>query len=335
MRAVVFPAPQTISVESVPDPACAPDEVIVEVARAGICGTDLHIYRDEYMSKFPVIAGHEFCGTVVEVGSAVEDFHVGERVAADPNLYCGHCFFCRQEQANHCLNWEGVGITRPGAFAQYIGVPARACYALPDALADTQAAMIEPLSCVIHALKRIRVMPGDDVLIFGAGPMGLLLTQALKSSGASQVVVVETQRERLELALRMGAMAAVPADEGQREALQALAPHGFAIVVDATGVPAVIERAFDHLRPRGQYLQFGVAPRQSEIRVRPYDLFRHDWTIVGSFALCYTFQQSIAWLANGVVAIEPIVSHTLPLAAFQSAFEDFAAGKTLKVQLRP
>lgn len=335
MQAAVFHAPQTARVESVPDPTCAPDEVVVRIARAGICGTDLHIFRNEYMSTFPVIAGHEFCGTIVEVGSAVTDLRQGDRVAADPNLYCGRCYFCRQEQANHCLNWQGVGITRSGAFAEYVAVPARACYALPDALTDTQAAMIEPLSCVIHALKRIRVYPGDEVLIFGAGPMGLLLTQALKSSGASQVAVVESQPERLELARRMGATAVIPAGEGQSESLQALAPYGYAIVVDATGIPAVIEQALNYLRPRGQYLQFGVAPMQSEIRVRPYDIFRHDWTIVGSFALCYTFQQSIAWLANKVVDIEPLVSHTLPLGAFQGAFEAFAAGKTLKVQLQP
>lgn len=335
MQAVVFPAPEVISFERVPDPTCAPDEVIVRVARAGICGTDLHIFHNEYMSTFPVIAGHEFGGTVLEVGSAVTDFRQGDRVAADPNLYCGHCYFCRHEQANHCLNWQGVGITRSGAFAEYVAVPARACYSLPPALSDTQAALIEPLSCVIHALNRIRVHPGDEVLVFGAGPMGLLLVQALKKSGASQVVVVETQAERLDLARRLGATATVPAGEEQREALQTLAPYGFAVVVDATGIPAVIERAFDYLKPRGQYLQFGVSPMTADIRVRPYDIFRHDWTIVGSFALCYTFQQSIAWLTSKVVDVEPLVSHTLPLAAFQGAFEEFAAGKTLKVQLQP
>ena len=107
----------------------------------------------------------------------------------DPNLYCGECYFCRQEQSNHCLNWQGVGITRPGGFAEYVAVPARACYQVPPEITDTQAAFVEPLSCVIHALKRLRVWPGDEVLIFGAGPMGLLLVQALRRSGVGVKVL--------------------------------------------------------------------------------------------------------------------------------------------------
>ncbi|PJF46436.1 MAG: alcohol dehydrogenase, partial [Candidatus Thermofonsia Clade 3 bacterium] len=188
MKAVLFPAPESISVERVPDPSCAPDEVVVQVARCGICGTDIHIYRNEYMSAFPVIPGHEFGGVIVEVGRDVTDFRVGERVAVDPNLYCGRCDMCRNEMANHCLNWQGVGITRPGGFAEYTAVPARACYRLPDSLSDAQAAFIEPLACVVHAMKRIRVLPADPVLILGAGPMGLLLIQALRRMGGSYVV---------------------------------------------------------------------------------------------------------------------------------------------------
>ncbi|MBN1221190.1 MAG: zinc-dependent alcohol dehydrogenase family protein [Anaerolineae bacterium] len=335
MQAVVFPAPETITIETVPDPTCAPDEVIVQVARTGICGTDVHIYRNEYMSNFPIIPGHEFGGMIVEVGKNVTDFQKGDRVAADPNLYCGHCYFCRNEQANHCLNWQGVGITRPGTFAQFVAVPAKACYRAPDSLTDTQLAFIEPLSCVVHALNRFRVWPGDEVLIFGAGPMGLILVQALRHSGASQVVVVEKQPDRLALAAQLGATTTVLVGPDQDVVLKALAPYGYAVVVDATGIPAVIEQAFDFLKPRGQFLQFGVTPITASIQLRPYDVFRNDWTIIGSFALCYTFERSIAWLANGVVDVTPLISHTLPLTDFPAVFHHFAAGKTLKVHLQP
>lgn len=335
MQAVVFPAPETVVVEQVADPACGPDEVIVQVAMTGICGTDLHIYRNEYMSRFPLIPGHEFAGTIVEVGQAVTDFRVGERVAVDPNLYCGHCYFCRNQQANHCLNWQGVGITQPGGFAEYAAAPAKACYRVPANLTDTQAAFIEPLSCVVHALSRLRVHAGDEVLIFGAGPMGLVLTQALRHSGASQIVVVEKQPDRLALAGQLGATATVEAGANLTEALQALAPYGFAIVVDATGVPAVIQQAFNYLKPRGQFLQFGVAPMDASINLRPYDIFRHDWTIIGSFALCYTFQPAIAWLVNGVIDVSPLISHIVPLAKFPEALQQFARGETLKVHLQP
>ena len=114
MQAIVFPQAEAMSVERVDDPPCAPDEVIVQVAQCGICGTDVHIYHNEYMSDFPLIPGHEFAGTVVEVGSAVRTIKLGDRVAVDPNLYCGACDFCRNEQANHCSNWQGIGITRGG-----------------------------------------------------------------------------------------------------------------------------------------------------------------------------------------------------------------------------
>lgn len=332
MKAILFPAAETITVERVPDPTPAPDEVIVQVAACGICGTDVHIYRNEYMSEFPLIPGHEFSGKVVAVGNAVTDVKLGDRVAVDPNLYCGHCDFCRNEQANHCRNWQGVGITRAGGFAEYVAAPARACYRLPDHLSNAQAAFIEPLACVIHALKRIRVWPGAQVLIFGAGPMGLLLLQALRQSGAAQVVMVEKQQARLALATQLGGIA-VPVDGQQAEALRAIAPHGFDLVVDATGVPAVIEQAFTYVRPRGQYLQFGVTPMDATIRLRPYDLFRNDWTVIGSFALCYTFLPAIAWLAKGVIDIAPLVSHTVPMTDFASAFHAFASGQTLKVHV--
>lgn len=335
MKAVVFPAPGQASIESVADPECTADEVVIEVAQVGICGTDLHIFRDEYHSTFPLVAGHEFVGRVVDVGRNVSWLRRGHRVAVDPNLYCGECYYCRQEQSNHCLNWQGIGITRPGGFAEYVAVPARACYQVPEGITDTQAAFIEPLSCVIHALRRFRVWPGDDVLLFGAGPMGLLLVQALQRSGASSIVVVEKDEERRKLAISMGARAALEVGEHTHNRLFDLSEYGYAVVIDATGVPEVIQPALQYLKPRGQYLQFGVAPRRATVQWEPYEIFHRDLTILGSFALCYTFQPAIAWLTGGVVKIEPLVSDVLPLAEFERAFRDFSDGRTLKVHLRP
>ncbi len=333
MQAVLFPGPESISVERVPDPTCAPDEVVVQVSRCGICGTDVHIYRNEYMSNFPLIPGHEFGGVIVETGKEVTGFQVGERVAVDPNLYCGRCDMCRNEMANHCLNWQGVGITRPGGFAEYVAAPARACYHLPAGLSDAQMAFIEPLACVVHAMKRIRILPGDPVLILGAGPMGLLLVQALRRMGASYVAVVEKQPARLELAKAMGASFAVPVGPNQDATLKEIAPRGFGVVIDATGVPAVIEGAFRYLRPRGTFLQFGVAPNHARVSVSPYDIFHNDWTIIGTFALCYTFLPAIDWLASGAIDIGPLVSHVAPMQDFANVFHQFAAGQTLKVHV--
>lgn len=320
--------------EDVPIPQIGINDVLIQILRTGICGTDLHIYRNEYQSTFPVIGGHEFTGRIVKLGKDVHGLRVGQRVSADPNLNCGECHFCKLLQANHCLNWQGMGITRPGAFAEYVAVPARACYLVPDALSDAQAAFIEPVSCVVYALTRLRVPPGADALIFGAGPMGLLLVQALRHSGASRIVVVERETDRRALAERMGA-AALASDPLPAGNLRELAPYGFPVVVDATGATAVIAQALQFLSPRGQYLQFGVAPQGEAVSWIPYDIFRRDLTIIGSFALCYTFEPAIAWLAGRVVDVEPLISHTLPLAEFFQGFQAFAAGKTLKVHLRP
>lgn len=333
MKAVVFPAAEMISVRHVPDPAYGPDEVVVAVQSAGICGTDLHIYRNEYMSVFPLIPGHEFHGRVVEVGASVTTLRVGDRVAVDPNLYCGKCSRCRNEQFNQCLNLVAVGVTRDGGFAEYVNVPERACYPIPDSMTDSQAAFVEPLACVVYALRRMHVNPADRVLILGAGPMGLLLIQALRHHGASLLVVTEKQPHRARIAETLGANVAVAADSEQGARLKDLAPDGFDIVIDATGVPAVIENGFRHLKPRGQFLQFGVAPTTATITLSPYDIFRNDWKIIGSFALSYTFQPAIDWLHYGVIDVEPLVSHTVPMDDFVEVFDMFAKGQTLKVHL--
>lgn len=144
MKAVLFPAPESISVEQVNDPECGADEVVVQVARCGICGTDLHIYRNEYMSDFPLVPGHEFGGIVVETGRQVTGLRAGDRVAVDPNLYCGHCDFCRNEMANHCLNWQGIGVTRSGGFAEYSAVPAAPVISCPTPSATPRLLLWSP-----------------------------------------------------------------------------------------------------------------------------------------------------------------------------------------------
>lgn len=333
MKAIVFPNAKKIEIQQVDDPQCAADDVVVEIVSAGICGTDVHIYHAEYMSDFPLIPGHEFHGKVVEIGKNVTNFKVGDRVTVDPNLYCGKCSRCRNEQSNQCLNLSVVGVTRAGGFAEYVSVPERACYPIPESMTDTQAAFIEPLACVAYALRRMRVNPADRVLIIGAGPMGLLLVQALRHSGGSLIAVTEKQPARLQLAKDMGANVAITAGPDQDAALKQVAPEGFDIVIDATGVPAVIQNAFKYLKPRGQFLQFGVAPIGAKIEIEPYEIFRNDWQIIGSFALCYTFQPAIDWLANGVIDVNPLVSHTVPMTEFERVFNMFGAGETLKVHI--
>ena len=334
MRAVVFPEAETITVENVPEPACAPDEVIVRVASCGICGTDVHIYHDEYMSEFPLIPGHEFSGEVVEVGGDVADLAVGDRVAVDPNLDCGHCDFCRSDEGNHCRNWQGVGITRPGGFVEYTAVPGRACYKLPEGMTSEQAAFVEPLACVVFALGRMRPWPGDAALIFGSGPMGLLLLQALRHSGTSRVVMVDKQTDRLALAQELGAAETVLAGADVAGVLRELAPDGFPVVVDATGVPAVIERAFDYLRPRGSICSSALRRGTLRYSSTPTTFSRTTGASSAALPRITPFYPSIAWLANGVIDVSRLVSHRVGFDEFEETFHAFAQGKTLKVHVR-
>lgn len=335
MQAVVFDRPENWRLDAVEPPQPGDAELLIRVRRAGICGTDVHIYRNEYLSTFPLVPGHELVGEVVAAGQSVAGFAVGDRVAVDPNLYCHHCVFCRNGEHNHCLNWQGVGITRGGAFAELLAAPAIACYRVPESISDAEAAMIEPVSCVVHGMNRLRVDAGDAAVVFGVGPIGLLLVQALRHRGVGRLVAVDRQADRLDLARQLGATEVVEAGDTADDELRRLEAHGYAVVVDATGVPAAIEQAMGHLRPRGRFLQFGVTPRDATIRLRPFDVFRNDWTLLGSYALSYTFEQALAWMAAGRIDVKPLISHVAPLADFGEVFDAFAAGRTLKVHLTP
>ena len=319
MHAFVIHSPGSAILREVPTPTPGPGDVLIRVAAAGLCGTDLHIYRGEYEAHYPIIPGHEFAGTVAAIGSGVDQFHVGQRVAVDPNIFCHHCAYCRREMHNQCLNLRAVGVTADGAFAEYVLAPQAVVYDIAD-LPFEQAAFIEPLSCVIYAMQRARPAPGDRVLLFGAGPMGCLLAQVLRHSGAAQLVVVDRLPARLALAEQLGATDVVQAGDALDARLHALSPGGYDFVIDATGVPAVVERAFAYLRPRATMFIFGVCPVDARISIRPYDVFRHDWRIIGSFATCYTFQESIRLLQSGIVRVDPLISHRLPLSEAAAAF---------------
>ena len=332
MKALVIESPGNAQFREVPTPIPGPGEVLIRVAAAGLCGTDLHIYRGEYEAEYPIIPGHEFSGTVAAL-CGISDLEIGQRVAADPNIFCHQCTYCRRQMHNQCLNLRAIGVNTDGAFAEYVLAPRQVVYPIGD-LPFEQAAFVEPLSCVVYAMQRARPNPGDSVLLFGAGPMGCLLTQMLRHSGAAQVVVVDQSPARLRLASQLGASHTVLA--GQEHQLHDLSPGGYDFCIDATGVPSVVEQAFHYLRPRATMFMFGVCPNDAQVRVNPYEVFRNDWRIMGSFALCYTFQEAIQLLQNGVVRVEPLVSHRPSLAQAAEAFTSIQDDpRRIKVLVRP
>jgi len=322
VRALVVDAVGAIGVREVPYPKPGHGQVTVRVESSGLCGTDSHIYHGDFLSTYPVIPGHEFAGTVAEIGDGVSGWEVGERVAVDPSVFCHECFFCKTDRGNHCLNWNGIGVTMPGGLAEYTSVPAANLYRLADHLSFDEGAFIEPVSCVVFGHRRLKPQSGDKALVFGAGPIGLLHTQLLARGGASSVTVVDLEERRLNLARELGARYTVAAGPDQDEQLSELAPHGFDLVIDATGVPKVVENAFRYVMPTGKIMFFGVCPKDETIQVSPFDVYQQDLEIYGSFALRYTFYYARDLMTEGVVRVEPLISHHIGLEEAAEAIAD-------------
>lgn len=330
MRAIVLDRPGSFRVAEVPDPVPGPGQVVVKVECCGICGTDLHIMDGEFPpTPYPITPGHEFAGTVV--ASAADDaagVPVGARVAVDPSLYCGHCRRCRSGRDNLCENWAAIGDTVDGAFAEYVAVPAANAYLLPGQLDGQQGAMVEPLACAVHGLRRLGPVFGDRVVLAGAGTMGLLLLQLLVHAGAGPVTVVDRVPERLEVARKLGAAEVATG-------LGALAGERFAVAVDATGVPPVIQAVSALLDRGGQLLVFGVSPAEAAISVSPFRVYNDEITVTGSMAILRSFAPAVDLLASGAVDVRPLLSEPLPLDQFGEALHRVRGGQGIKWHIRP
>jgi NADPH2:quinone reductase len=319
-------------VQERPDPEPGPGEIVVRVGACGMCGTDVHIAEGEFPpTPYPIVPGHEFAGEVVSVGDDVQDIAEGMHVAVDPSLFCGHCDYCRVQRGNLCRNWNAIGDTVDGAFAELVKAPARNAYELPEGTSLRAGALVEPLACAVHGVRRLDPAPGDSVLIAGAGTMGLLLLQLLRHGGAANVTVVDRNERRLELARSLGASAI----ETDIAAFARNGSDGFDCVVDATGVPAVIQQALDAVRRGGKLMVFGVAPAEARVEISPFRIYNDEITVVGSMAVLYTFVQAIELLRAGAVETEPLLTHTFPLDEFEAALDAMRAGEGLKIQVLP
>ncbi len=332
MRAAVWERPEELRIEERPDPEPGPDEIVVRVGACGMCGTDLHIAKGEFPpTVYPIVPGHEFAGEVVAVGGDVEGPQVGTQVAVDPSLFCGHCDYCRVQRGNLCRNWGAIGDTVDGAFAQLVKAPARNAYELPEGTSARAGALVEPLACAVHGMRRLDPAPGDSVLITGAGTMGLLLLQLLHQGGAASITVVDRNERRLGIAERLGATSV----ETEIGATRSEHPDGFDCVVDATGVPPVIQEGVERVRRGGKLMVFGVAPEEARIDVSPFRIYNDEITVVGSMAVLYTFVPAIELLRAGAVQTEPLLSQTFPLEGFEDALAAMRAGEGIKIQVLP
>ena len=329
MKAAIISGVGQISVENVEDPKPRAREVVVEVAGAGICGTDLHILDGEFAPTLPIIPGHEFSGTVVAVGADVTELAPGARVAVDPSLYCFECYQCRRGRNNLCERWGAIGVSVPGGAAQYAVAPVANCWVVPDGLELSDASLVEPLSCAVRGFDVLQPKLGDTYLIYGSGTMGLMMMELAKRAGAASVSMVDLNPERLDTARQLGCTDAVTsADELDY-------PHLWDVVIDCTGVEAAIADGLNRVGKGGTFQQFGVTAYSARAVIEPYKIYNQEIRIVGSMAVLRSFERAGDLLAIGALKPEVMISHRFGLDEYSSAIDQFKSGVGRKIQIRP
>jgi 2-desacetyl-2-hydroxyethyl bacteriochlorophyllide A dehydrogenase len=287
-----------------------PDDVLVKVSACGICGTDVHIYHGEYMGSYPMTPGHEFSGVVVEVGEKVTRFSPGARVTVEPNICCDNCVACLSNRQNFCENWQAVGVTRPGAFAQYVLAPEKVVFDV-GGIPFEQAAFMEPLSCVLHGIESVGIRLGENVAVIGTGPIGMLLLRTARAWGATRFTVAELGQERLAAARRDGVA------EATRD-VTSLPSDRFDVVIDATGAPPMLSQAVRLARPGGRILMFGVAPQGKTATIEPFQVFRKGLSIFSSYTSRRNSLQALALIGSGRVRVDDLVSHRMLLEGLEA-----------------
>jgi len=340
MKAAVLHEVKDLRLGDVPLPTISTDEVLIKVEAAGICGTDVHIYKGEWKTNMPIILGHEFSGVVADLGQDVKDLRIGDHMVVEPNILCGTCHFCRASERNYfCENLQATGVTVDGAFAEYVKTRGRNAYRITEALTFDEAALIEPLACCVRGIDQAGIKVGDTVAIIGAGPIGLILLQLVRMAGASTVIQTDMEETRLELAKKLGADYTINIrSEDPVEAASGLTGgYGADVAIEAVGSPNAITEAMMVTRRGGRLNIFGVSPQDAVWQVRPFDLYTKELTITTSYRSPFTFQRAVQIATSGRVKLKPLISHIFRLEEIERAFE--AAEKKLegaiKVLVKP
>lgn len=340
MRAILKPeAGPGLTIRDVSEPEIRPDEVLIKVRRAGICGTDLHIYNwDEWSQSRiqpPLVLGHEFMGEVVEAGALAENIRLGDRVSAEGHLVCGHCELCRTGQSHVCRDTQIIGIDRDGAFAELVAIPATNIIPIPKSISDDHAALFDPLGNAFHTVLHTEVA-GRVVAVVGCGPIGLFAVGIACAAGAAKVIAIEPHADRRALASKMGADRTIdPTSEDVDEKMSDITRgYGADVVCEMSGHPNGIATAFRICRNGGHVRLLGLPRGQVEVNLARDVIFKglHVYGVVGR--LMYdTWIEMRNFLAAGLLDIEPVITHRLPLERFEEGITAMAAGEAAKVVL--
>ena len=345
MKAVRFYAPQDIRLEEVETPKIGPDEILVKVETALTCGTDVKMYRRGHpLVKPPLIFGHEFAGVIAEVGENVTRFKEGQRVVAANSAPCNACFFCKIGKQNLCerLLETLIGFSVSGAYAEYVRVPAsivkQNTYELPNNVSFEEAALLEPLACVVNGNAEANIKIGDTVVVIGAGPIGLMHVQLAKISGAKNVICTDLREERLKIAAEVGADTLINAsEEDQLKRVKDVTDGlGADVVIEAVGLPRTWELAVDMTRKAGTTILFGGCPSGTKITLDTQRIHYEDLTIKGVFhhtplSVKRAYELITSKLFNG----RPLITDKMPLSEVEQALQRMIEGKCIKIALEP
>ena len=347
MLAAVYHGPDDLRVEEVPVPGIGAGELLVKVISASICGTDLRIFHGNHRMYPPGtvrIPGHELVGTIVETGAGVEIYFVGQRVFCAPNTGCGHCPQCITGSNNLCANYNAIGMTLDGSFAEYIRIPANFVQQgnvipVSESVDPAVAALMEPFACVLRGQNALHIQPGDIVLIIGAGPIGIMHTKLAKARGAGHVIVSEPVAFRAEQALRMGADRVVdPTSENLKLVLNEESQgRGADIVIVAAPVHAAQESALDLAAIGGRINFFGGLPKDRPTINFDSNMVHYKELIITGTTACSTADcwQAVQIVNSGLVDLSDIISQRFPLDQAVTAFAAAEDRKSLKIVLEP
>lgn len=332
MKAVVYDGPRDWAVREVETPQVGPGEVRIKIDQVGVCGTDLHIHEGDFNAVFPLIPGHELVGVVDSVGEGVDRFRVGEQVTVNPNVFCGHCDYCLSGRLILCENAKGLGSNYPGFFADYVTVSHLLVFSVEGLPKDT-AVFSEPAACAMHGLETLDLRPGSSALVLGAGPTGLLLAQLIASGGASSVTVAAPSQFKLDRAKELGIDAVVRMERDDTDGnlarlREASGGRGYDVVVEATGSTKVAELCVPLTRNGGTVLVYGVTRPDELVSYHPFEVFRREITIKGSFAEMTSFGAAIAALRSGRARTDGIITHRFSLDEYGQALDTLAHDPT-------
>lgn len=333
MRAAIFDGKE-INVKKTEKPELEEGAVLIKVKACGICGTDIHILDGNFPSSPPVILGHEISGEVVKTGENVKSVSVGDKATVNPNISCEKCSFCKSGNPHLCENWTGIGIHLDGGFAEFLKAPEKQIFTF-DRAEYSEGALSEPIACCLRGIDQLNPEPGESALVAGGGAIGLLLLQLLELTGISKLYLSEPIAERRELAKTLGADRVIdPKGEDLPEAISdEIGKVDNAI--EASGNPQVSESLFGIVRKGGKILQFGACPPNAEIKVSPYQVYREEITILGSFTNPFTQSRAVKLIESEKIKLKPLVTQTFDLDQIKTGLKLQKSNECIKTVVRP